>query len=142
MQTIVMAFWLFGLQVLNPASGALDKEATITVDEMLEHAFYQVLNLAQILYLHSASYTSEYPDVRAAALLLVTLPWAARARCVCCCNPRSMPTPHQGDGATIQLYGGGKGLSQIATAVNTAARPLCFSVDWSTTSLLLCKGRV
>ena len=29
-------------KIRNPASGALDDKATVTQDEMLEHAFYQV----------------------------------------------------------------------------------------------------
>jgi hypothetical protein len=29
-------------KIRNPASGALDEKATVTRDEMLEHAFYQV----------------------------------------------------------------------------------------------------
>ena len=37
-------------KIQNPASGALDDRATVTMDEMLEHIFYQV-NL-NILVLH------------------------------------------------------------------------------------------
>ena len=40
-------------RVRNVASGALDADQTVTFEEMLEHSFYQMLNLAQILYLHS-----------------------------------------------------------------------------------------
>jgi hypothetical protein len=68
------------LQIVNPASGALDKEATITADEMMEHAFYQGINLVQIAFLHSTRFTSQHPSTRAAALLLVSLPWATRSR--------------------------------------------------------------
>ena len=39
--------------VRNEASGVLDQTATVTVAEMLEHCFYQLLNLVQALYLHA-----------------------------------------------------------------------------------------
>ena len=35
-------------RVRNVASGALDEKATVTSSEMIEHAFYQLLNLAQV----------------------------------------------------------------------------------------------
>jgi len=35
------------------ASGALDADKTVTTDEMVEHAFYQMLNLAQVMFLHA-----------------------------------------------------------------------------------------
>jgi hypothetical protein len=68
--------------VVNRASGALDADATVTHAEMVEHAFYQGLNLVQILYLHAL------PRVRAAAgapgclaaCLVATTPWLARSR--------------------------------------------------------------
>ena len=41
--------------VKNKASGVLDEEATVTYSEMLEHTFYQGLNLIQVLYLHVMS---------------------------------------------------------------------------------------
>ena len=34
--------------VRNRASGTLDEDATVTYDEMIEHAFYQGLNLFQV----------------------------------------------------------------------------------------------
>ena len=34
--------------IKNDASGILDKEATVSVSEMLEHCFYQLLNLVQV----------------------------------------------------------------------------------------------
>ncbi len=68
--------------VVNKASGALDVDATVTHAEMVEHAFYQGLNLVQILYLHAL------PRVRAAAgapgcvaaCLVATSPWLVRQR--------------------------------------------------------------
>jgi hypothetical protein len=50
--------------VKNVASGSLDPAATITYDEMLEHSFYQALNLIQILYLHSFEYQFESIGLR------------------------------------------------------------------------------
>lgn len=63
--------------VKNVASGTLDKHATVTYNEMIEHSFYQGLNLIQVLFLHAIR-----PEMdiwtRAAAALLVTLPWLLR----------------------------------------------------------------
>ena len=42
--------------VKNKASGVLDREATVTYNEMIEHVFYQILNLVQILFLHLFSF--------------------------------------------------------------------------------------
>ena len=70
----------------NVASGALDEDQTVTREEMLEHAFYQLLNLAQALFLH-ASVRSPIPvellaaaATRALALAAVTAPWLAARR--------------------------------------------------------------
>jgi len=38
--------------IKNVASGTLDEHATVTHNEMIEHAFYQAINLLQILFLH------------------------------------------------------------------------------------------
>lgn len=65
--------------VKNVASGTLDAHATVTHSEMLEHAFYQGLNLAQILYLHALEHMSSRSS-RLAAALLVTAPWEMRSR--------------------------------------------------------------
>jgi hypothetical protein len=65
--------------VANVASGALDESATITVGEMIEHAFYQGLNFAQILFLHALHATSE-TSLRLSLLALVTAPWVLRHR--------------------------------------------------------------
>ena len=63
-------------RINNAASGALDDASTITVGEMLEHSFYQIINLVQIVFIHttpSASFIS-----RMAGLFLVTSPWIFR----------------------------------------------------------------
>mmetsp|Transcript_21636 Transcript_21636/g.41334 ORF Transcript_21636/g.41334 Transcript_21636/m.41334 type:complete len:322 (+) Transcript_21636:243-1208(+) len=67
--------------VTNVASGALDNAATVTVSEMIEHSFYQMLNLVQILYLHSLQYFEKTNlCVRLALALLASAPWAVRRR--------------------------------------------------------------
>lgn len=71
-------------RVRNVASGALDEDQTVTREEMLEHAFYQLLNLAQALFLHasvrfrSPSSSPAAAATRALALAAVTAPWLAR----------------------------------------------------------------
>jgi hypothetical protein len=47
--------------VKNLASGTLEKEATVTFDEMIEHSFYQILNLLQILFIHSLVLIADSP---------------------------------------------------------------------------------
>ena len=54
-------------------------QATVTHSEMVEHAFYQALNLVQILGLHAMERASG-AGARGALLLLQTAPWAVRAR--------------------------------------------------------------
>ena len=68
--------------VKNVASGTLDKHATVTHGEMIEHSFYQLLNLVQIVYLHVQGMVSSAPGAweRAALLICVTLPWVVRSR--------------------------------------------------------------
>lgn len=63
--------------IKNVASGVLDKHATVTNGEMLEHAFYQGLNLLQILFLHVVPIAPQYSFL---LLLLVTAPWLVRKR--------------------------------------------------------------
>lgn len=63
--------------VVNVASGTLDEHATVTQGEMLEHSFYQGLNLVQILYLHALAPHMEL-HTRLLLALLATAPWAAR----------------------------------------------------------------
>lgn len=66
-------------------SGTLSRSAIVTQGEMMEHSFYQGLNLWQALYLHGitwvcASSASSSLLSRMAMLWLVTLPWAFRRR--------------------------------------------------------------
>ena len=64
-------------RVRNEASGVLDEKASVTVAEMLEHCFYQGLNLVQILFLHLLPLLRE-SRVRVALALAATLPWLRR----------------------------------------------------------------
>ena len=66
-------------KVKNEASGTLDPSATVTFSEMLEHCFYQGINLVQITYLHALqSITSARVRMLIAGAAL--LPWLARTR--------------------------------------------------------------
>jgi hypothetical protein len=60
-------------------SGTLDDSATVTRAEMLEHAFYQALNLVQIVYLHALAHVDAVP-LRAALCIVATMPWLVRDR--------------------------------------------------------------
>lgn len=67
-------------------SGTLHKKAIVTQSEMLEHAFYQALNLCQALYLHAQYRYRNAINVNASMVLvyrmsllfLVTAPWLVR----------------------------------------------------------------
>jgi hypothetical protein len=62
--------------VKNVASGTLDKEATVTFNEMIEHSFYQGLNVIQILYIHAITVIPETSlIVRLGMAVCATLPW-------------------------------------------------------------------
>jgi hypothetical protein len=50
--TLFAAFEFQHKNVKNIASGVLDEHATVTYGEMIEHSFYQILNLFQAIYLH------------------------------------------------------------------------------------------
>jgi hypothetical protein len=67
--------------VSNPTgqSGTLHRKAMVTQAEMVEHAFYQGLNLWQALYLHALSHCEDC-YIRMALLWLVTAPWLFRHR--------------------------------------------------------------
>ena len=76
-------------KVKNIASGTLDESATVTYAEMIEHSFYQLLNLLQIIYIHSFAfihfdYNNDYYNsklqfiTRFILLVIVTLPWIIR----------------------------------------------------------------
>lgn len=62
----------------NTASGALDDNTTITHSEMIEHSFYQGLNLLQILYIHFLPASSLW--ARFVLLAIITSPWLVRSR--------------------------------------------------------------
>eukprot|EP00300_Choanocystis_sp_HF-7_P041763 c854_g1_i1.p1 GENE.c854_g1_i1~~c854_g1_i1.p1 ORF type:complete len:305 (+),score=56.41 c854_g1_i1:32-946(+) len=64
--------------VRNIASGALDDKATVTFSEMIEHSFYQGLNVLQIVFLHLGPRLPTVP--RALLALAVTSPWIWRHR--------------------------------------------------------------
>ena len=63
--------------IKNFASGTLDEHATVTYDEMIEHSFYQILNLIQAIFLHSFGWQPDIP-IRIILLVLVTSPWLIR----------------------------------------------------------------
>jgi hypothetical protein len=77
-------------KVKNPASGVLEPEATVTYSEMIEHAFYHILNLFQIVFLHVVTDAppAGWPllggpagrRVRLALVMLATSPWLVRHR--------------------------------------------------------------
>ena len=64
--------------IVNVASGTLDEHATVTYNEMLEHSFYQALNLLQIIYLHCITKNSNYFE-NFILLFTVTSPWLIRS---------------------------------------------------------------
>ena len=55
--TISAAFDFQHKGIKNVASGTLDAHSTVTYDEMMEHSFYQGLNLLQIVYIHIVCFT-------------------------------------------------------------------------------------
>ena len=63
----------------SEASGILDEAATVSLSEMQEHCFYQLLNLGQISYLYAISTLGEQPLARAALALCMLSPWLARS---------------------------------------------------------------
>lgn len=60
-------------------SGTLEQDKTVTHAEMLEHLFYQFVNLGSIVYLHAVGHV-EHVALRAALCLLATAPWLVRDR--------------------------------------------------------------
>lgn len=76
---LTAAFEFKHYNVINTASGTLDEFATVTHSEMLEHSFYQGLNLLQILFLHTIIY---FPSVTLETsciyISVVTSPWLFR----------------------------------------------------------------
>jgi hypothetical protein len=99
--TLYAAYEFQHKNVTNIASGTLDEHATVTYGEMIEHSFYQALNLVQIVFIHSMQWFSGLisndqmvvgrennmwvshvlePNLvmRIALLFIVTLPWLVR----------------------------------------------------------------
>jgi hypothetical protein len=70
--------------IKNPKgqSGTLSERAIVTHSEMVEHSFYQGLNLCQAVYLHAMSYFGEEWSTleRLLALWVATMPWWIRNR--------------------------------------------------------------
>lgn len=69
--------------IQNVASGPLDVDATVTYDEMIEHLFYQVLNVAQIIFLHASFSLSSFQNslwLRTSGMLVVSSLWLIRDR--------------------------------------------------------------
>lgn len=76
---LTAAFEFQHRNVKNVASGTLDEHATVTYNEMIEHSFYQFLNLLQIIYIHSYSCIPNMSLGCSIALsLLATSPWLIR----------------------------------------------------------------
>jgi hypothetical protein len=65
--------------VRNRASGTLDEDATVSYDEMVEHVFYQGINLFQALFLSFVSQPSTSVHSRALAACVCTAPWLFRS---------------------------------------------------------------
>jgi hypothetical protein len=64
-------------------SGTLSERAFVTQSEMIEHSFYQCLNLLQSVYLHAMDYlgkNSTRMESRLVLLCVVTSPWFVRNR--------------------------------------------------------------
>ena len=64
------------------ASGALGEHALVKRSEMIEHSFYQCVNVAQAIFLHVVAALGSDATLQTSALLLlgVTSPWAFRSR--------------------------------------------------------------
>ncbi len=78
--------------VRNRASGTLDEDATVTYDEMIEHAFYQGLNLFQVrgalpsVYQSFISVLMLLQAVFIAFTSLSSTSLLSRAVCACACT--------------------------------------------------------
>lgn len=76
--TLTAAYEFKHNSVKNMASGVLDEHATVTHKEMIEHSFYQILNLFQIIYLHFITMYDLDIMGRTTLLIFVTCPWIFR----------------------------------------------------------------
>lgn len=75
------ASWSFDHKhVENPASGTLDSHTLVTNNEMVEHAFYQALNLLQVLFLHALDGVPLPEALRLPSVLFVQSIWLLRSR--------------------------------------------------------------
>jgi hypothetical protein len=63
-------------------SGSLAETAIVTQAEMMEHGYYQILNLIQSIYLHGLAWKTTSLTIfhRLFALVLMTSPWLIRSR--------------------------------------------------------------
>ena len=75
--TLTAAFEFQHKNIKNIASGTLDEHATVTYSEMIEHSFYQFLNLIQIIYLHFMELDLSFL-MRIVFLFAATSPWLFR----------------------------------------------------------------
>lgn len=79
--TAAVDFGIPRARLRNRASGALDDDQTVTREEIIEHLFYQALNVMQVLFIRLT------PDIAAtfgrrgacASLALATAPWLVRS---------------------------------------------------------------
>jgi hypothetical protein len=60
-------------------SGTLDDTATVTYAEMIEHAFYQLVNCVNVLFLHALAHVDRV-SLRCALCVLATSVWLLRDR--------------------------------------------------------------
>ena len=67
-------------KVKNEASGTMHEEKTVTVAEMIEHFFYQMVNMSQIVYLHHLHVGTKDFGRNAALLVFTTSIWLFRGR--------------------------------------------------------------
>ena len=79
--TAALDFGIPRARLRNRASGALDDDQTVTKEEIVEHLFYQILNLTQAVFLRvTPNAVSAFGRKGAcAALALATAPWLSRA---------------------------------------------------------------
>jgi len=75
--SLTAAFEFRHKNVKNVASGALDPHATISWEEMIEHAWYEALNIAHAIFLHLCRPELSLP-YRFVLLVLITAPWLTR----------------------------------------------------------------
>jgi hypothetical protein len=76
--TLSAAFEFQHKHVKNIASGTLDKHATVTYSEMIEHSFYQAVNLVQIVFICCIGEQANR-DYRIVYVLVASSPWLLRA---------------------------------------------------------------